>query len=176
MRLLHCALATLLVLAIRPRAEAATPIGQVMAVKGSLFREAGGQRETLAAGAPVFALDTIVAEDGGKGKILLNDGSIVSVGENGRVTIAAYQGADNNLTTRLAARAGPIRLFVHRLLPGAHFEVETETAVAGVRGTDWLGEVTPQRTSAALLEGGVAGRGPAPTAGRGGVRQRPGAG
>ncbi len=156
MRLLHCALAIMLLLAVPSLADAAAPIGQVMAVKGSLFREAAGKREPLAAGAPVFALDTIVAEGDGKGKILLNDGSIVSVGENGRVTIAEYQGAGNRLTTRLNAQAGSIRLFVHQLLPGAHFEVETETAVAAVRGTDWLVEVTPEQTSIALLQGVVA--------------------
>src|SRR5205807_6914087 len=129
-------------LAMQSVAEAAAPIGQVMAVKAPFFRESAGQREALAAGAPIFAHATVVAEGGGKGMILLNDGSIVSVGENARVTVAEYQGAAHALTTRLAAGAGTLHLFVHQLLPGARFEVETETAVAAVRGTDWLVEVT----------------------------------
>jgi hypothetical protein len=159
MRLVRCALAVLLFLATQSVTEAATPIGQVMAIKGSLFREAGDKREALAAGAPVFVTDTVVAEGGGKAKILLNDGSILSIGENARVTIAQYQGADNHLTTRLNAGAGPIRLFVNRLLPDRHFEVESETAIAAVRGTDWVIEVMPQQTSMVLLEGVVAVRG-----------------
>ena len=41
------------------------------------------------------------------------------------------------------------------MLPQTTFEVHTATAVAAVRGTQWLGEVTPEATAITVLEGEV---------------------
>src|SRR2546427_310588 len=111
------------------------PVGQVMAVKGTVFREAGGKREALSTGSVVFLADTIATEGDGKARILLSDGSILSVGEKGRIAIAQYQSTANDMTTRLDAESGAFRLFVNRSLAHGRFEVESETAVAAVRGT-----------------------------------------
>ena len=46
---------------------------------------------------------------------------------------------------RLALVAGALRLFVAKVTPDGNFEVETETATAAVRGTDWMMETTPER-------------------------------
>ncbi len=80
------------------------------------------------------------------------------------------------MTTRLDARSGAFRLFVNRSLAHGRFEVESETAVAAVRGTDWIVEVTPERTSIAVLEGVVAVRGKASSGGNEVQLQHPGDG
>jgi hypothetical protein len=140
-------------------------IGTVLAVRGDVFRDHGGNREPLAAKTPLHPADVIVS-GAGKAKIGLNDGTVICVGENSRAQIAEYQSASNGLKTRLDLKWGVLRLLVNRSSAGGQFEVESETAVAAVRGTDWVVEVTPERTSVAVLQGAVAvsGRGASATA------------
>jgi hypothetical protein len=109
----------------------------------------------LAAQAPVRERDAIVATDG-KAKIALDDGTIISVGEHTRVRISQFRKAAQVTRTKLELVSGALRVLVAKVAPNGHFEIETETAVAVVRGTDWLIEATPDRTSVALLEGDVA--------------------
>jgi hypothetical protein len=149
-------LAALAALPIAPAAAASPVIGQVMAVKGEVFRESGGRREPAAKGAALEVGDAIVTEAGGKAKLLLNDGTIVSVGEKARLLLAQYQGAANGYRTRLRAEQGAMRFLFQRALELSRFEVETETAVAAVRGTRWLMDVEPGHTAVALLDGSVA--------------------
>ncbi|MGO8916536.1 MAG: FecR domain-containing protein [Stellaceae bacterium] len=130
-------------------------IGTVIAVRGEVFRQAGPDRQALTSRQPVHLADTIIA-GGGKAKILLNDGSIVSIGENSRLALAQYQSVGNRLTTRLHLFEGVLRLFVNRSTAGGRFEIESETAVAAVRGTDWLIEAVPDRTGVAIIQGVVA--------------------
>jgi hypothetical protein len=167
-RSVRCGLWALLVMCLGPLAAAQAGeliIGTVLAVRGDVFRDQGGNREPLAAKTPLHPADVIVS-GAGKAKIGLNDGTVICVGENSRVQIAEYQSASNGLKTRLDLKWGVLRLLVIRSGAGGQFEVESETAVAAVRGTDWLVEVTPERTSVAVLQGMVAvsGRGANATA------------
>ncbi len=109
----------------------------MLAVRGTVFTESAGSRKPLTANALVRRGDAIVST-AGKAKIALEDGSIVSVGENTRVRIDEYQRESRNVKARLALVAGALRLFVAKVTPDGNFEVETETAIAAVRGTDWL--------------------------------------
>jgi hypothetical protein len=103
----------------------------------------------------VHERDAIVATDG-KAKIALDDGTIISISENTRVRISQFRKAAHATKTRLELVSGALRLLVAKVAPNGHFEIETETAIAAVRGTDWLIEVAPDRTSVALLQGNVA--------------------
>ena len=140
-------------------------IGSVMAVRGDVFRDEGANREPLVAKTPLHPSDVIVSGTG-KARIGLNDGTIICIGENSRVQLAEYQSTANGLKTRLGLKAGVLRLLVNPWNTGGQFEVESEVALAAVRGTDWLIEVTPQQTSVAILRGTVAvsGRGAVTTA------------
>jgi hypothetical protein len=167
MPVLRCLLAAALALGIVATAAAAEPaVGAVTGVKGAVFRERpGGGRGPLALGDPVFVADVIVTESASKARIQLNSGSIISVGESSRVGIAAYQSTENRYATRVSPAAGALRVFVDRVLPGGSFEVETETAVAAVRGTDFIVDATPEKSAVASLDGTVAVRGIGPHAG-----------
>ena len=132
-----------------------TAVGSVVAVRGAVFTDTAGSLTPLVVDAPVHEGDAIVTRDG-KARIALEDGSIVSVAENTRVRIGQYERAPGNVKARLALVSGALRLLVARIGRGGHFEVETETAIAAVRGTDWLIEASPERTSVALLNGKVA--------------------
>ncbi|HYM03633.1 MAG TPA: FecR domain-containing protein, partial [Stellaceae bacterium] len=87
-----------------------------------------------------------------------------------------YQSAANGLKTQLGLLQGVLRFFVKRSIVGAQFEVDTETAVAAVRGTDWLMEATPDRTSVAVLQGVVAVSGRGAPAGAPALLEQPGQG
>lgn len=130
-------------------------VGSVLAVRGEVFRADDAKQYPLAAKAPVYLGDTIVSGVG-KAKIGLNDGTVVSVGENTRVRLSTYQSTSNNFTTRLYVWAGALRLLVARITTGGHFEIESETAIAAVRGTDWLMDVTADMTGVAIISGVVA--------------------
>jgi hypothetical protein len=177
-RLLAPALVLGLALGTASMAAAAEPaVGAVTGLKGTVLREQpGGARGPLALGDPVYVTDVIVTESGSKARIQLNSGSIISIGESARLGIGAYQGTENQYATRINPAAGALRVFVNRVLPGGRFEVETETAVAAVRGTDFVVDVTPEKSSVALLDGKVAVRGVAATAGNEVVLSRPGDG
>ncbi|MBX6368286.1 MAG: FecR domain-containing protein [Rhodospirillales bacterium] len=135
---------------------AAAPVGQVLATKGAVFLETGRGREPAAKGTPLSAGDVVVTGEGSKAKLLLNDGTIISVGESARLVIAQYQSSANGYLTRVGAERGALGFLFRRALDSSRFEVETETAVAAVRGTRWLVEAMPGHTAVALLSGVVA--------------------
>ena len=130
-------------------------VGSVLAVRGAVFWDAGSGQQPLKVNAPVRLGDTIVSV-AGKAKIALDDGTIISVGENSRLRVADYDNAPNNLKTRIGLISGAIRLLVAKVTPAGKFEVETETAVAAVRGTDWVIEATSEQTAVAIVSGVVA--------------------
>ena len=78
------------------------------------------------------------------------------MGEHTRVRISQFRKAAQVTRTKLELVSGALRVLVAKVAPNGHFEIETETAIAAVRGTDWLIEATPDRTSVALLQGDVA--------------------
>lgn len=130
-------------------------IGSVLAVRGEVSRAAEAGRSPLAARDPIYLGDTIVSGVG-KAKISLNDGTIISIGENTRLRLSMYQSTANNLTTRLDILSGVLRAFVARVVASGRFEIESETAIAAVRGTDWLIDVTSKGTGVAVISGVVA--------------------
>src|SRR5258706_13118241 len=73
-----------------PAAAAATPAGSVVALNGQCFVESEGKRTALKLGDAVHVADTIDVAAGGKLKLRMNDGSILSVAAGTKGTIAAY--------------------------------------------------------------------------------------
>ena len=146
--------ATTLVCGPAVAADAVT-VGAVLAVRGAVFTESAGSLLPLTAQAPVRERDAIVATDG-KAKIALDDGTIISVAEHTRVRIGEVTKAAKVVRTKLELVSGALRVLVARVSPHGNFEIETETAIAAVRGTDWLIEAASDRTSVAVLNGTVA--------------------
>ena len=130
-------------------------VGSVIAVRGAVFADVQGTLEPLAANAPVRAGAAIVSRDG-KAKIALDDGSVISVGEHARVRIDAHARTARTARTKLALVVGALRLFVSKASADGSFEVESETAIAAVRGTEWVIDATRDQTAVAVLSGSVA--------------------
>ena len=160
---------------IGARADDGARVGAVLAVRGAVFTDSTGPLVPLTLQAPVHEKDAIVAAEG-KAKIALDDGTIISISENTRVRIGEFRKAAHAPKTKLELVSGALRVFVAKVARNGHFEIETETAIAAVRGTDWLIEVVRGRTSVALLHGSVAVTSRESAPGRSVVLREPGQG
>ncbi|HUN52824.1 MAG TPA: FecR family protein [Candidatus Sulfotelmatobacter sp.] len=146
-------------LALRPPGAeaAAAPAGEVLAVAGACTVVTGGQQQPLKAGDAVHAGDTLDVPVGARLKLRMNDGSVLALAANSRITIQAYEVASGGQQreARLSLAAGLLRATVAKLTQPSHFEVDTATGVAAVRGTDWFIEAAPGATQVGVLEGTV---------------------
>ena len=139
-------------------ARAATDqAGEVIALAGSCTLVTGGQQQPLKAGDAVHVGDTLDVPVGAKLKLRMNDGSVLALASNSRITIQAYDvdGGGQHRDAKLSLAAGLLRATVASLTQPSHFEVDTATGVAAVRGTDWFIEAQAGATQVGVLSGTV---------------------
>ena len=117
------------------RAEERRPEGRVKAASGSVTVQSLGEPSPrpAVAGDPVFAQDRVTTGPEGRAEITLNDGSLITLRPDSRIEV---------LDSRAnAARSSALLLIVGWLEAvvdpeaGSRLEVQTASAVAGVRGT-----------------------------------------
>lgn len=121
-------------------------VGRVTALEGQAWRDHGGDPQTLGVGTAIEQGDTLRVGETGKLKIQLEDGSefALDAGSLLEINEAVFQGDARSFLGML--RVGRMLTWVKKKLTGskAKFEVGTERAVAGVRGTIFAVEVTPE--------------------------------
>ncbi|HEV2303830.1 MAG TPA: FecR family protein [Stellaceae bacterium] len=152
------AVAILALLAAPPFAAAtASQAGQVLALFGPCFVETAGHKAPLKLGDPVHVGDAVEVAAGGKLKLRMEDGSIIAVASNSRLTIRNYEVARNGAgrEAALSLAHGLLRAVVSSLKGRSHFEVDTATGVAAVRSTDWFIEAQAGSTQVGVLKGRV---------------------
>ncbi len=141
------------------RAQPADSVGRVTAIEGraTILRQGRFVAEPLRPKTLVFPEDIIETEAASKVRITLADATVVSLGEQSRleVTQFLYDARQQTRTTRLGITRGFFRAIINKLLPQSTFDMITPTAVAAIRGTDLMGEVTAESTSIVVLEGAV---------------------
>lgn len=146
------------------RAQAAAEaVGRVTAAVGTVLvtgpdgSGGGGEARRLTEGAPVFQGDRIETAAGSRVRLEFVDESVVSLGENCAFTIDwfLYAPAIDLRSVLFLVPRGILRL-VASLVPDSTFELRTNTAVASVRGTDWMAEATADSTAVVVLDGRVA--------------------
>lgn len=134
-------------------------IGQVAALQGQATVQRAGSAQTMPVSvqSPVYRDDTIQTLEASKIKLFLIDGTELALGERGMMTLSQFVFAPQRQTHRgvVSIARGIFRAVTRKVLPQTTFEVRTATAVAAVRGTQWLGEVTPDTTAIVVLEGEV---------------------
>lgn len=134
-------------------------IGQVVALQGQATVQRAGSAQTmpLRVESPVYRDDTIRTLEASKIKLFLIEGTELALGERGTMTLSQFVFAPQRQTHRgvVSIAQGIFRAVTRKVLPQTAFEVRTATAVAAVRGTQWLGEVTPDATAIVVLEGEV---------------------
>ena len=121
-------------------------VGEVVALEGTvkIFPGGGTMEKSLAKGSPVFVKDRIKTGKG-KVKILLKDESLIALGEGTELVLTEHQfsNLEGKRTVKLNLVAGKVRSLIGRYFPGSDskFEVETATAVTGVRGSHFIVQV-----------------------------------
>jgi hypothetical protein len=130
--------ATLLLAAIATAAPNAPAAGSVTFLAGEATRSAGGKSEKLAVGKAVFQGDVLETQKRTRLEVKLADGSVVRLGPTSKAEVqAAAFGKtveERNVSAKLLV--GKVWANVAKAVGGEQrFEVKTENAVAGVRGT-----------------------------------------
>ena len=140
--------AALAAVALAPAAGAAAPApgvatapvaaGTITFLSGEATRAAGGASEKLAVGSAVYQGDQIETRRRTRVELKLTDASVLRLGPLSKVDLdaAAFGASADDRKVSAKLRVGNVWASVTKALGGeARFEVKTENAVAGVRGT-----------------------------------------
>lgn len=119
---------------------ASQAIGLYTAVAGQVTAIHAGQASAVPVSlrGDVFFKDVIETQAGARAKALLQDDSLLTIGEKSRLEISEhiYDPANNRRSAVLRLVRGTVRALVGKALGGgSRFEVHTPTAVAAARGT-----------------------------------------
>ena len=111
-------------------------------------------------GIRLYKGDTVMTLKYGKVRFKLNDGSILSLASETKLklTQSVYEKKKKRRSSFLQMALGKARFFVVKVLSfkRSEFKVKTPTAVCGVRGSDFILEVTDSETIAtALVDTGI---------------------
>lgn len=130
-------------------AAAPAPAGTVTFVAGEATRKAGGKVEKLAVGKPVFQGDLLETQRRTRLEVKLADQSVIRLGPSSKAEVqaAAFGKSveDRNVSAKLLV--GKVWANVAKAVGGEQrFEVKTENAVAGVRGTTFRVDAATDRS------------------------------
>lgn len=152
--LLLCAIALAIVaplLLAQPQAPPAAGKITTLIPVGNVTREA----KTLAGARDMAVLwgDLITTERGGRVRVRLDDGSILSVGSQSQLRIEKHDAQAQS--TQLDLVYGRVRATATKIVaPNGEFKVRTKAAVAGVVGTEEYVEASDANTVVIALGGG----------------------
>lgn len=143
-----CALAVLLVAADAPRAADAAA-ATVTFLDGEATRAAGGKVEKLAQGSALHEGDEVATQKRSRLELTLADGSVVRLGPLARAKLETAAFGKSVEERKVSARllVGNVWANVAKTVGGeSRFEVKTENAVAGVRGTTFRVDAAHDRS------------------------------
>jgi predicted CXXCH cytochrome family protein len=150
-------------------AKRSVPIGAVVAWSGDVFvyHQDENVGVTVSGIEGVFTNDLIVTTVDARAKILLNDDSILSVGEESRLEIKEFSLEEEKRKrfAHLKLLKGKLRALVARRFSGkgSKFQVETRTAFAEVRGSEFIISITGAGTEIVAISGRVYARSASPS-------------
>jgi hypothetical protein len=132
-----------------PIAFAAQEIGGISEVLGGVDILRGGKlpAESAKVGDKVSQGDIIRTKSGGKAQIQFKDDSVITIAPDSRVALNeyVYEPEQNKREASIKIFHGLVHTVVNKILnkEKPDFTVETQTAVIGVRGTDYYTLVSP---------------------------------
>ena len=146
--------------ALAPAGAQPAPAGTVDALVGTavVTRHATGEAGPVAVGDALFEGDRIRTETGSRLRLTLRDGSVLTCGEATGLTMdrALYAPEPASRSYLVRVSFGIVRAMVELLATPVAFEMQTNTAVISVRGTEWIAETQRAATAVVALEGEVA--------------------
>ncbi len=136
----------------------AAPVGIVIGLNGDCIISRGGNRTPATLSQSVEVGDTVEVPTGGKLKLRMADGSMVSLAPGTRMTITTYgvDEAGQRQEAKLTLEKGLVRSEVTPVAgTPARFEIDTAVATAAVRSTDWFVELNGEDMQVNVLKGSV---------------------
>lgn len=132
-------------------------IGRIVRLQGDVQVLRHDRPTALAEGASLQVGDILRTGRNGKAELAGTGGLIVTIGEGSEVEVARYLAAagGGHLDVVVRLFSGIVRLIGEPAAGMRRIDVETRTAVASVRSTDWLVERTEKGTGVFVREGGV---------------------
>ncbi|MBI3756090.1 MAG: FecR domain-containing protein, partial [Deltaproteobacteria bacterium] len=145
------------------------PIGAIVAWTGDVYvyheDEAQGTKVKDMEG--IYPRDTIVTVVKSRAKIVMKDDSILSLGESARMVVRDYSLAEANdkRVSVFKIFSGNVRTVVGRIFRGSEsrFQMETPTAVARIKGTDFIVSSNERESEIAAISGEVGARNISPS-------------
>ncbi|HEY8270856.1 MAG TPA: FecR family protein [Pseudobdellovibrionaceae bacterium] len=150
------------VFALEAQALADQMYGVLMVVKGSVkIQNTSKQSSDAKVGGKVLEGETIITGADARAKVVMSDRNVINVTPNTQVTITSYKNdsATGEKNVELNLLKGKVRNNVEQTYDGekSKFLIKTPTAVAGVRGTQFLAGFDPgtRMTSIVTFKGSV---------------------
>ena len=147
-----------LLLAAAPLAAQAQASGAVVdGVQMPAWLERDGKRVPLAPGMELRAGDRIFSGAGARVAVKLSEGSVVKLGENGRLVFSEMKPSKDLFKATLQVLEGAFRFTTDLVGKGKKREVSVRVSnvTAGIRGTDFWGRSRGERQIICLIEGAL---------------------
>ena len=115
--------------------------GLFMVVKGDVKMTVGdGKPLSVKVGTKINVGDTVMTGEDSRAKIVMSDRNVINISPNTRLVIEEYSNDGRTKNVKLSLLSGKIRNNVEQKYDANSnkFEVRTPTAVAGVRGTQFI--------------------------------------
>ena len=151
-------IATLLFLVLSTAlAAAATQVGSATRVQGECTGTVDAETRELVAGAAIYLGEHLATGDDARLAVTLDDGTVLTVGENARLTVDAFVFDPAGASMLHATVSGAFRYVSGALSTDARrtASVTTPVALIGVRGTDFWGGPIDGGFGVALFEGSI---------------------
>lgn len=133
-------------------APAGRRAGQITAAIPKDYIVRGPQQTEGNRGDQVIWEDLLRTEPSGRVRLVLDGGSILSLGSESRLRVVEHN--EQSQQTALQLQFGRVRAEVVKLArTNARFEIRTNTAVCGVLGTDFFVEATEKSTRVIVFKG-----------------------
>ena len=124
------------------RVWAQTEVGTVAAMQGALQVQRAATWQNASVGAPIFVGDRLRTGANDAAKVVFRDDSVLDVAPKSELTVdkQAFDADGRRFDTLLRVVKGKVRAWVSEYYrqPRARYEIETPTAIAGVRGTEFI--------------------------------------
>jgi len=122
-------------------AAVAEDVGNVASIRGDAQIGRGGAFTPATVGAAVQLGDELRTGDG-QMRVVFRDDSVIDLAENSNMTVdtQVFDPGSSRFTSLMRLATGKARALVSKVYgtAGASYEIQTPTAVAGVRGTSFL--------------------------------------
>ena len=132
-------------------------VGRISALQGraTVLRQGVDRPDQLEMDSPLYRADTVQTATASKARLSLDDDTVVTMGELTTLRIVRAGTAQAGTAARVSVATGVARLVAQHVPGRAHAEAVTPTAVAAVRGTEWLLDVSGRGTGVLVVAGQV---------------------